>query len=304
MKGDNKTCLITRCLAVGAVAIVASSGCHGRSSAVREPRLFDLRMIESLGKQIYEQDRYAAAATEILFRDAGTPESLTKEGLTAWVFTATREGRPVVRFVKEDDKGNVRPAYDVVFRNFREGVCERRKQESLSRPELAQYKAKRLVAANLSRREWPMYNVIALPDPERDSLLVYALATTYDPNLVIVGGHYRFTVSRDGERIELKERLFKSPLVLDKRSIPEGSGNCLFATHLNGDTPAETHVFLTLLHVQPLYVATRNGDLWRIEKGKMQRTGHVEITSEGIHARTTVVSTAAGKKSTEAHQGK
>lgn len=284
-----------RILVFAAACMMGAGGCGPRRAEHSNQRLFDLRTIESLGRQIYEQDRYAAAATEILFRDAGTPESLTREGLAGWVFTRSKQGRIVVRFVRESD-GRPEPAYDIAFSSFRDGTCDRKPQGRLSRNELAQYRAKRLVGINLPRREWPMYNLVALPDVEGDGFLVYALAATRDPNLVVVGGHYRFTVSGDGEKILLAEKLFRSFLVLDKRQVPEGSGNCLFATHLGWDTPAETHVFLTLLHAQPLHVATKNGDLWRIEKGNMRRVGHVEIASDGVRVRTNVVATVSDRK--------
>ena len=57
------------------------------------------------------------------------------------------------------------------------------------------------------------YNTVVLRDPAGgEGWLVYALAATTEPGLIMVGGHYRFTISADGEEILRGERLSDSCL--------------------------------------------------------------------------------------------
>jgi hypothetical protein len=116
------------------------------------------------------------------------------------------------------------------------------------------------------------YNFEVLDDPDGEGFLVYALAATKDPNEVVAGGHSRITVSKDGTKVESVDRLSRSLLVLPK-SGPGGASKAkaLTMTHVVSPTPVETHVFLSLQHKMPFYVATGEKEVWKVEKGTIKK---------------------------------
>jgi hypothetical protein len=116
-------------------------------------------------------------------------------------------------------------------------------------------------------------NPIVLPGEvigER-GILVYLIAGTKKENVVVYGKHYRVLVSDDGKKAIRIEPLTKSALEspITPKAGPEGSKPAgLIVTHLLGDYPLETHVFINMLHKLPLYVSA-DKYLWRIDKGKI-----------------------------------
>ncbi|MES2693266.1 MAG: hypothetical protein V4773_07310, partial [Verrucomicrobiota bacterium] len=98
------------------------------------------------------------------------------------------------------------------------------------------------------------------------------LAATTDPNAVLAGGHYRFTVSKEGDKIEQADELFRSCLTVPKNGpgVPKGSNvAALYMTTLVSNLPQETHIFLSLLHKLPFMVGTPDSKKWRIEGGRL-----------------------------------
>jgi hypothetical protein len=121
------------------------------------------------------------------------------------------------------------------------------------------------------------YNPVVLPGAliGQPGWLVYLLAATTDPKEVVVGGHYCMRVSADGDKLLETRPLSKGFLVLQKGQDTAG----LFVTHLISDAPIETHVFVSLLHGQPLFVITSAG-MWRVADGAITHTG-IRVNSEG-----------------------
>lgn len=143
----------------------------------------------------------------------------------------------------------------------------------LSESQLAQYRARSLALESITRPASRRYNCVILSDPEGDGFLVYALAATTEANAVMVGGHYRFSISRDGQRLERSDELFKSFMVLSTKpkDMPTGASiAALTMTTLVSDMPLETHVYLSLLHRMPFYVGTPDEHVWKVENGKME----------------------------------
>ena len=116
-------------------------------------------------------------------------------------------------------------------------------------------------------------NSLVLRNPQGGGWLVYWLAASTDPNLLLLGGHSRFTVSEDGTVVLGRDK--KSHLsgcfTLDKRHKPEGATGAVML--FSSDTvPWEIHVFLSLLYKTEMYVETSNGFLWKVENGKVSKT--------------------------------
>jgi len=103
-------------------------------------------------------------------------------------------------------------------------------------------------------------------------ILVYLLAGTTQSNVVVFGRHYRVLVGEDGSTIKyvrpLSKSVFEMPTVLPSGKKPDA----LFVTHLVTEWPLETHVFASLLHKLPIYVATSRGN-WRVDADKITFLG-------------------------------
>ncbi len=146
---------------------------------------------------------------------------------------------------------------------------------ALSQP---QQSAKRAAIAALPGIEKHGYRFVVLDDPERKGYLVYALATRPDVRDVVIGLHYRASVSADG-KVERVDPLARSSGVIpgNGSDLPRGTHRAGFYTTCMVSTqPVETLVYLTLLHNQPCAVATSDGTIWFIEHGKITRDGKAQ----------------------------
>jgi hypothetical protein len=83
---------------------------------------------------------------------------------------------------------------------------------------LSETEARALEAARaaLSGRIDKSYKFIVLHDPMKRGYLVYALATSKDPDDVVFGIHHRVTVSADGNKVERVDALSRTRLVVNK----------------------------------------------------------------------------------------
>ncbi|HEY0967617.1 MAG TPA: hypothetical protein VGD88_09520 [Opitutaceae bacterium] len=233
-----------------------------------EIRKFDQSTLEKLGVAIYEQDIRAAAATDVLFTKKIDPE---KEGLRGWIVEGD-DKKMLVRFIRERE-GHLEAFYDVTFDGKKKPAIAAPKDSRLSDSQLAQFRARSLALKSITRPASQRYNFVILRDPESNGFLVYALAATTEANAVMVGGHYRFTISRDGERLERSDELFRSFMVLSTKpkDMPPGASlAALTMTTLVSDMPLETHVYLSLLHRMAFYVGTPDQHVWKVENGKME----------------------------------
>jgi hypothetical protein len=112
------------------------------------------------------------------------------------------------------------------------------------------------------------HKFIVLHDPTKSGYLVYALATSKDPDDVVFGIHYRVTISADGNKPERVEGLSRTRLVVNKSQ----TSVAVWANQLLGTKPLETHVYLSLLHSTPLYIRTSAHTMWKIENGHISKT--------------------------------
>lgn len=98
---------------------------------------------------------------------------------------------------------------------------------------------------------------------------MYLLAGTRKDNTAVLGRHYRVLISMDGQVADKVEPLTKAVLEVPiPTSKLDGTRPDMFVTHLLGDYPLETHVFISLLHHKTLYVLTEKY-IWRISEGKI-----------------------------------
>ncbi|MDB9823465.1 hypothetical protein OAC89_07190, partial [Deltaproteobacteria bacterium] len=227
-------------------------------------REFDLKTIESLGEKIYKQDLLAARATDILFAQN---LNLNEYPVRGWLVEQNNKKDEVI-FIGEYDK-EYRGVFRISFKNSVAGKFSKLDQEKLTEEQLCQFRARTLALKNIDQPCSQKYNVVILKDIDGDGYLVYALASIADPDVIVVGGHYRFTISEDGKTIEQKDKLFKSCLILDKTPPELKKGDELAAytmSHVVSNTPVEIHVFLQMQN-KPFYLITPDERMWFIEKG-------------------------------------
>ncbi|MEI9929601.1 MAG: hypothetical protein WDM89_03285 [Rhizomicrobium sp.] len=187
-----------------------------RRCATHPIRQFDIPTIERLGREMYEQDQEAWKATDILFAKHSRAE-LRAEKQQLWVVDKLPD-RDIVRFVDNRDTGPV-PAYDVTFVAGKDPVLSSSVEATLTLDELAQYDARLLAGKNVTRPCAPTYNTIALKDPAGDKWLVWAMAATTDPNALVIGGHYRFTISKDGMSLIESDTLSRGCLTIERPKL-------------------------------------------------------------------------------------
>ena len=113
------------------------------------------------------------------------------------------------------------------------------------------------------------YNSVTLPaEPYlgEPGWIVYWLAATTDPDLLVMGPHFRFLVSEDGRRVRRGGMLTRT-MVVDTapEDLPEGAQlSTYLVTHGLDDLPAETHIWATMLYRVPITVVTRSGEMFQL----------------------------------------
>lgn len=89
--------------------------------------------------------------------------------------------------------------------------------------------------------------------------IIYFIAEAPEKESIVFGKHFKIV---KGQITTSTTSCFVSP------PPPENAVGA-FITHLLSETPTEFHVFLSLQHQQPIYVATSKGD-WKVENSKIE----------------------------------
>ena len=261
-------------IAVGSIA--SQEGLAAEDRPIRE---LGVEKIVKLGREIYDQDQLAWKATDILIEKIGE-RGMKKEGVVGWI-TVKRDGTNVVRFLGMSGK-QLQALYDIVFGFGAQPLLERTTNKALGDDEIAQFNARQLAMKNIGEACSDRYNSVAIKDSD-GKWLVWALAATTDDDLILIGGHYRFTISADGSKIIYNEPLSRSCLRFSRKEIIKGGKGGKLASmvlgHLVSLTPVETHIFANLNYGILMFVGTPDGRAWRLEEGSMHA---VEMDAAGL----------------------
>jgi hypothetical protein len=236
------------------------------STAIRE---FDLRTVSKLGRDIYRIDQHAARATDILFEQG---LELQRYPIRGWVVTEDKDG-VLVTFVGEYEN-EMRGVFEIRPESMASNRFRNVEGRDLTSEESSRFNARQIAAEAVTEPCSEKYNTVVIPDPEDELWLVYLLAATTEPDLILAGGHYRYTVSQDGTTLLQSDRLSNSCLALDKSGTdtPAGAVTVMkFLTHKVSSTPIETHVFLSLLHEMEFAVITPDKVIWQVSGDQVSR---------------------------------
>ncbi|MGD0191723.1 MAG: hypothetical protein ABSD74_13365 [Rhizomicrobium sp.] len=249
---------------IAATLLCTVAICAARAQDEPPPiRQFDIATTEKLGAAIFRQDQEASKATDLLFAKIHKAD-LDSEKIHGWIVEPAASG-DVVRFVRDGANGP-EGAYDVAFAGGDAAGPDVPKDRTLTSGELAQFNARALALKNAEHSCTGSYNTVALADPQSNGWLVWTLAATTDASVIQVGGHTRFTISADGRQIVSRDALSRSCFAVNKKT-DHGQPAAAFFSQPVSDVPVETAVWLNFLHKTPLYVITRDGNLWKIDNG-------------------------------------
>lgn len=236
-------------------------------------RQFDIESIKDLGRMIYIKDWYAARATDVMYEAGFNLDSAKVKG---WIVDMQLEV-PLVLFISEEQEGIYRIALEIEF--YSDTLVEYRvegEKELLDR-QLAMFRARQLAVRNIDNPCSERHNTVVIPNiVDGEGFLVYALAASIE-DVIVYGGHYRFTISEDGNSILYKDRLSKGCLE-GKKEPPEGVEHEFFiVTTALSDIPLETHVFLSLLHESLIMVMIMpSGERFGVVDGEIYPVGEDE----------------------------
>jgi hypothetical protein len=146
------------------------------------------------------------------------------------------------------------------------------KSRSSSQSELEQ-RAVRSAKDALKGVDLRGYRFVVVSDPKGSGFLVYALATSADPGEIVVGIHYRVTVSADASRAERVDALSRTRFVASKKNLPQGYQKLagFFFGQIVSNRPVETLVYLTLHHKTRCMVVTPDASVWWIDNGRITK---------------------------------
>ena len=212
--------------------------------------------IERRGAELYQNDRPAWVATDMLF--ASSPD---RNKLGVW-FTEKEGDRWYVYFGK----------YIEVIKKFKAGYvfvctesgnCEsadvNHQTENTNQFAAAIVNAKRAQMKQATYySQVPGYNVYVFR--EKDSTItVYFMPGSKDPNVVFFGGDCKITLSADGSQILKFKKLHNTILDMPRRAGEEEAVPVLH-THVTSDLPSATDVAFFLLnpHLAPHLVVTEH----------------------------------------------
>jgi hypothetical protein len=239
------------------------------ASGIRE---FDLNTIERLGNEISDRDLIAAHASDAVLETQPVARSLKMRG---WI-TELRKDGDVVYFIVETSSGPS-IAYTVTFHGLANPQVEDHRGDPLPPNIAVRYKARNTAIKALKGKLYNInYNFEVLNDPEGDGFLVYALGATKDPDEVVLAGHFRVTVSADGEKAERVDALSKSLVINNKKQGASGGSTTagLWMLQLVSAKPVETLIYTNRLTNLPIVVATMpGGRIFEIENGEIRDTG-------------------------------
>jgi len=206
--------------------------------------------VSAMGLAIHRQDVAAWVSTDALMAHLEGAQPPAR--MAGWIVVEDGDDQRV-RYVRRDDAGVLKAAFDVVVRDGRAGAVEV-VDEVLSESEKAHFQARQTAIENIGRlRCSQRLNTVVLDDPDSDGWLVWLLTPTPESRAIPIGGHYRFTISADGASVLRRDQLSNGCFFAD-RPPADVQDAMLFYTQIVSQGPVETHVFLSIQNQMTLVI--------------------------------------------------
>jgi len=231
-------------------------------------RDFSEAQVVALGKQIYDQDQHSDVAVS-LARANGV--NFAAEQVRGSIVLRDRSAERI-RFVREE-KGALVNAFEIAFVAGAPPQFKRLAGESLTPAEEGQFRARMRAMTGVTMVCSKVYGFVILDHPQMDAFLIYAIAKPTEPGSIVVGGHYRFVVSRDGKTGISAERLFRSCLNMSANAPGFDKREGIAVTNLSSLRPLESHVYLSLFNQTPILVAAPDGIIWKVDGLRIDAIG-------------------------------
>ena len=252
--------------AAAAVAIgLTAVGAHGQTAPAQQLgpsiRAFAIPTLEQLGRDLYQQDREAWIATDLVRAKI----DLEAGGYAGWI-VAPRGDDDVVKFVRQGATG-LEAGYEVAFGPGLEPKAYPSDDPKLSADELARYAAVETALKSTDHRcADAAYNPVVLPDPEQPGWLVWLLTPMTEARNFPITGHWRISVTPDGKTVRQRDRLYVGCL---SGATPKDA-KAIMVSQVVAPTPIETHVFVSYEARLPVFVATPDNTLWVVADGRIK----------------------------------
>jgi hypothetical protein len=234
-------------------------------SGIRE---FSVPTLERLGNQLCRQEAITERAAEIVLKTQPVARSLKLHG---WITELRKDGD--INYMIADTPSGPSLAYSVTFRDSSKPEVQDRRGQPLP-PEIAiRYRANQTAAKVLEKRLHNIgYNFEVLNDPDGSGFLVYAVGVTSKPSDVVVAGHFRVTISSDGEKAERVDPLSEGVMITNKNENHSPAGYHDVAMYFNqvvSNKPVETFINASKLLQKDIFVRTPDGKVWCVHNGRM-----------------------------------
>jgi len=251
----------------GAVQSPAGSATEaGRERSLPVP--FDLQegvaRANILGTNLFLLDVATARATDALGERIGPPD---RSGIGHYLALMGDDGEGKldgsVQVLFFTDEEVPRLAYRVIIggsAGHTTQVLEQAPPAVVHEPVMTLLNARWLALEAVPRSNQSMNTVLI---PQNGRIVVYVLAATNEPNMAVLGRHYRVDVAEDGAAVDRVTALSKAELQLPTRDRAGQRLASLAITDGEAEFPTETHVFASRLANVPLYVTTGRGR-WKV----------------------------------------
>jgi len=227
---------------------------------------------EALGEAIYKQDIAAWVATDEMFEYVAENPDFDTGRLGGWI--SYEDGRRYKTVFFSKDKNAPRALFEVESKKRvikKSGAVDR----ALTAEETRLWRARTITLPEDLEvcTQFTPYNMAVVEKPDGNGYYTYLLAATKEPNLIVLGRHYRFDVDDNGT---IRDQFaFTNSCFALSLNVGENGEHplAMMASHLKADYPQEHHVFANLMWDMDLYVSTgqeSETQLWKVSDGKIK----------------------------------
>ncbi len=266
------------CLRAPSLAPASPSGPAGSGAEQALPVPFDLQegveRASALGANLFLLDASTALAWDALAARVGPPSGVGIGHYLALI-GGNEEGDPdgSVQVLFFTDEHVPRLAYRVRIRPGGEKGSE---VLALDPPGIVHEPLMTLLNARLLALEaipptTQALNPVLMPQ-RNGQIVVYLLAATQQPNVAVLGRHYRVEVSSDGTEVETVTALSGAEREVPTRNSSGQRVVALAVTDGAAEHPTETHVFASRMANLPIYVTTGRGR-WKVRASGIDYLG-------------------------------